>query len=78
MKYQPTIHLTDSLISALHAGAITIQCGQWVQIPWLDSPSRWVGRTKGGSIWAVHTHEHRMDGGIRRFTAMCNSLKKRS
>lgn len=75
MKYQPTIHLTDSLIAALHCKAVTLKKGQWIQIPYLDSPSRYIGVTKAGSIWAIHTHNHKMDGGMKRFKAMCASFK---
>lgn len=78
--YQPTIKLTESDIADLHAGTKTIQCGQWVQIPWCDAPSRYVGRSPAGSIWAVHCHKRGgrnvMDGGTRRFTGMAASLRR--
>jgi len=81
-SFKPTIKLTVEDVDKLHSGEMTMQRGQWFQLPWSDTPSRWVGRTPSGSIWAVHTYRNKqgrvvMDGGNRRFAAMCGAEDKR-
>jgi hypothetical protein len=59
-KYRPTVIIgTDELI-ALGEGTLTLQCGQWIQLAYSNTKSRWVGLTRAGSLWAVHK-----DGGPR-------------
>ena len=40
-------------INKIERGELVIQRGQWVNICG-SQPSRWVGISPGGSIWAVH------------------------
>ena len=69
-RYRKTIPFTSNVEKCVRNGALVLQPGQWVKLPWLDYPSRWVGLTRAGSIWMVHTDNGRMDGGMARFKAM--------
>lgn len=52
--FLPTLDLTADDLEALHAGTLTLQTGQWVKYGHMTTKSRFVGRTPGGSVWAVH------------------------
>ena len=54
MKYQTTILIDNQKYTQLQEGTLKLQCGQWIQLEWCDKPSRWVGLTKGRTLWAVH------------------------
>ena len=43
-----------SNMEKIESGELVIQRGQWVQICSGDKPSRWVGISPTGSVWAVH------------------------
>ena len=51
-----------SNLQKIKAGELVIQRGQWVRISG-DKPSRWVGISPGGSVWAVHYQGGRRHGG---------------
>ena len=69
MRYLPTIQLWDNgMATALASGRLRLQTGQWVQCGRYSKPSRFVGITTGGSIWAVHWHPERDQS--RRFREM--------
>ena len=53
--YKTTIKITEDMIEKIEAGEIKIKCGQWVQYEWMSEKSRFVGVTRNGSIWAVHS-----------------------
>ena len=55
MKYSSTIIITQKMFSQIEAGELQIKSGQWVQYSWLNKKSRFVGVTKAGSVWAVHS-----------------------
>ena len=40
-------------IDKIRSGELVIQRGQWVNICG-ERPSRWVGISPGGSVWAIH------------------------
>lgn len=79
-RYRKTIPWTPAVSKVVLSRALILQPGQWIKLPWLDSPSRFVGITPAGSIWAVHCQGSktgaRMDGGMPRFSAMAKSLKQ--
>jgi len=79
-KYRKTIPWTANVAKVVENGALQLQAGQWVQLPWLNTPSRFVGVRKSGSVWMVHTYNKHgkavMDGGNTRFSAMCQSFKR--
>ncbi len=54
MKYQSTVFIDNEKHTQLYNGTLKLQCGQWIQLAWCDKPSRWVGLTKGRTLWAVH------------------------
>ena len=54
MKYQSTVLIDNEKHTQLYEGTLKLQCGQWIQLAWCDKPSRWVGLTKGRTLWAVH------------------------
>ena len=53
--YTTTIKITQDMIEQIEDGSLKIKCGQWVQYAWMSKKSRFVGVTKAGSIWAVHS-----------------------
>jgi hypothetical protein len=69
MRFQKTIYLDDSHLALIQAGMMTIPKGQWVKLAWCDKPSRWVGISKGGSVWACH-----YPMSMRQFTSMCKNV----
>ena len=71
MKYQSTIFVDNELCAKLQSGEVTLQCGQWIQLAWCDKPSRWVGLTRGKSLWAVH-YPVRMN----QFSALCRGITR--
>lgn len=58
MKFQKTIILTAEALDKLEKGTLTLQKGQWVQIPSLTKRSRFVGVTKSKSLWIVHKQSY--------------------
>ena len=69
MQYQPTILIDNEKHTQLQNGTLEIQCGQWIQLAWCDKPSRWVGLTKGGTLWAVHYPVE-----IAQFKTLCTNI----
>ena len=56
MQYLPTVDLWSPAINAaVRTGQLRLLPGQWVRCG-QSRPSRWVGVTRGGSLWAVHPH----------------------
>ena len=56
MKFLPTVDLWSPAINAaVRSGQLQLLPGQWVRCG-QARPSRWVGVTPGGSLWAVHPH----------------------
>ena len=54
MRYQPTIDLDAQTQMLLREGLLKLQCGQWVRTHPSSKPSRWVGVTSSGTLWAAH------------------------
>jgi hypothetical protein len=52
--YVKTINVGSKTIDKLLSGEIQFKAGQWVKLDWCSEPSRWVGITPAGSVWAVH------------------------
>ena len=51
-------------LDKIRTGEIVIQRGQWVNICGVGHPpSRWVGISPGGSVWAVHYQGGRRENG---------------
>ncbi len=71
MKFQPTVLIDNAKCIQLQEGTLKLQCGQWIQLAWCDKPSRWIGLTKGGSIWAAH-YPVKTD----RFISMCQNINR--
>ena len=67
--YTTTIKITQDMIEQIEAGQLTIKCGQWVQYAWMLKKSRFVGVTKAGSIWAVHSK-------YQKFNTQAQRIKK--
>jgi len=60
MRYLPTIQLWENgMTTALSRGQLKLQTGQWVQCGPHAKPSRFVGVTGSGTIWAAHWHPNR-------------------
>lgn len=53
--YKKTIIITEDMLDGIVSGQIKIQCGQWVQYRWLKNKSRWIGVSRSGACWAVHS-----------------------
>ena len=69
MRYLPTVQLWDNgMTTALTRGQLRLQTGQWVKCGRHAKPSRFVGVTASGTIWAAHWHPHREQN--RQFRAM--------
>lgn len=69
MRYTKTVTLQGSDLTALHTGALKLQCGQWVHIAPLSEgqkPSRFVGVTKGGTIVMAHPDGGMATGKVRK------------
>lgn len=75
MKYQKTITLTSEIIESLENGELTIQAGQWVQIEGIKRKSRFVGITKSGSLWIVHSGCKKISF-RNKFLGQCKTIKK--
>lgn len=54
MKFQPLIIIDNEKLEQLLDGTFKMQRGQWFRLEFSDKPSRWVGVTEGGSLWASH------------------------
>lgn len=67
--YTTTITITHEMMEQIEAGNLMIKCGQWVQYAWMSKKSRFVGVTKSGSIWAVHSE-------YQKFYTQTESIKK--
>jgi len=76
MKFQKTITLNDQMIEDLMNGRMTMQRGQWVQLPWLSKPSRFVS-AKPGHINLIHHGGHWGSGKFRwhQFLACCKTAR---
>jgi len=75
MQYQKTITITSEIIERLENGELTIQSGQWVQIPNILRKSRFVGITKSGSLWIVHSGTKKITF-TSKFLGQCKTIKK--
>lgn len=72
MRYQKIVFIDDVKYDLLLKGKLKLQAGQWIQLAWCMFPSRWVGITDSGSLWAVHfpiknSQFYTMCRNIRRF-----------
>ena len=75
MKYLPTIQLWDNgTTTALSSGQLRLQTGQWVQCGPNAKPSRFVGVTASGIIWAAHWNPHREQE--KQFRDMVSAYKR--
>ena len=70
MRYQPTITITNQMLTLLENGFLTLPVGQWIQLEWSDTKSRWIGRTKSHSLWSVHYPVT-----MKQFQVMCKNYK---
>ena len=52
--YLPTVFIDDESLSKLLSGSISLQTGQWIQLGWLETRSRWVGVSAGGIAHIQH------------------------
>ena len=73
MRFLPTVQINNANIGDLHTGALKLQPGQWIKLAWCDRPSRWVGVTSAGSLWAVHW-DGKHNGS--KFSAMCKAIAR--
>ena len=71
MRYQSKIYIDVELYKLIEAGQVHIQCGQWIHFQWCDHPSRWVGLTQAGSLWACH-HPIKTN----KFATLCENIKR--
>ena len=55
MKFQKTLLINSTNYDKVLNGEIRLQCGQWVYFWDTLAKSRWVGVTKGGTMWAIHS-----------------------
>ena len=53
MRYKEAIDMTNDMIKKLEDGKIKLQSGQWVRFGF--TLSRYIGRTKSGSLWMIHS-----------------------
>ena len=75
MKYLPTIQLWDNgMTTALSRGQLRLQTGQWVRCGPNAKPSRFVGVTASGIIWAAHWNPHREQE--KQFRDMVSAYKR--
>jgi len=70
MKYQSIVHIDNEKLTLLQNGTLKLQVGQWIKLAWCSHPSRWVGVTSTGSVWASH-YPQRKDN----FEIMCRNFK---
>ena len=79
-QFRKTIPYTDNVRKVIENGSLKVQRGQWFQLPWLDSPSRFVGITKNGVVWMVHCYKEngktRLDGGNTKFQIQCKTFQR--
>ena len=60
MKYLPTINLwADGITTAILAGQLKLQRGQWVKCGKDGDPARFVQVKSGRSIWVAHSEGDR-------------------
>lgn len=71
MRYQKLVYIDDTKYEMLQKGTLKLQAGQWIQLAWCLFPSRWVGITSSGSLWAVHFPVNN-----NRFYGMCQSIER--
>lgn len=74
MKFQPTIHLTNQAISDIREGKLQLQCGQWVTFDGDNFKCRFIGITKAGVLWVVHSQPDKPTS-MTKFTAMRNRIQ---
>jgi len=72
MRYRATVHIGIKEIEDLRHGRLVLQAGQWVRLAWSATKSRWVGISRGGSLWLAHW-EGGHDGS--KFAALCEAIK---
>ena len=74
MKFKPTIDaFKTDVIEAILDGSLKLQRGQWVRCNRNDKPSRFVGITSSGSIWAVHPNWNKTVTN-QKFQNMCKNF----
>lgn len=71
MKYQKLVFIDDEKYQLLLCGKLKLQAGQWVQLAWHLFPSRWIGITSYGSLWAVHFPVNN-----QQFYNLCKNIKE--
>ena len=72
MRYTKAINVwAPGVEQAIRQGNLRLQPGQWVKCGEQAKPSRWVGISRGGSLWAVHPSP-KVD--MERFSILCKSL----
>jgi len=69
MQYSSTITITENMLDKIESGELKIKGGQWVQYAWLNKKSRFVGVTKSGSVWVVHS-------GYGKYNTQSTTIKK--
>ena len=71
MRFQKLVYIDDVKYDKLLSGEIKLQAGQWIQLAWNLFPSRWVGITDSGSLWAVHFPIKNSQ-----FSTMCRNIRR--
>ena len=76
MQFIPTLTINNSIYSLLCSGHLRLQVGQWIQLDWLNHPSRFVGRLPGsGVMWAVNSDGTKVS--LSRFKELAATYRKR-
>ena len=78
MKFQKSINLwADGVTTAITNGTMKIQRGNWVHCgDDATHPSRFVGVTAGGTIWAAHWQGDKKST-AQRFKTLCEAMQTR-
>lgn len=69
--YVPTIEVGTEEHDRLANHEMDLTPGQWFKVEWADNPSRFVGVSPAGVIWATHK------GGHKNFPQMRKNFLKR-
>ena len=77
MRFQPTIQAWKiEVYNSILDGSLRLQCGQWIQCNRGSKPSRFVGITQSGALWAIHpNHAGRVS--LWRFQRLVDNYKYR-
>ena len=63
-------------IDKIRSGELVIQRGQWVNICG-ERPSRWVGISPGGSVWAIHP-KYKKGEQLQDFLTLARNVRQKS